>query len=392
MDFAIRKNDTVAIIGSHPKTRDAFDYARAVDVWAFNEAASLNSPWLKRVDAIFQVHPEPIWRNPANRNDPGHFTWLTTQTLIPVFMQQAYPEVPAAVQYPLDEAKALVQDEDHYLTSSVALAIAAAVLAGYKRVEVYGVAMETNTEYQFQRDGVAFWRGFCEGRGIEFYFADDTFRNPVYGYEGEAFIYESYIRARVEELTPEVQKLTDLYHLAAAELKAKMDKMKAGENDPEGIYKIVQKTTSAGEALGLIDGAKQCNEKYLEKAKIMQGAAGDHAFSRQEFESQAKHMTDKYNDQVASLNGLGGQMDLVHVTIERAAKGSPKREKAIQGFEQLLNAYITTSNMACVYKGAAQENYIYLDKLVKGIRALGGVKSEEVFLQAQQQSAEVTNG
>ena len=69
---------TLAIIGSHTRTREAFDFNRTdADVWLFNEAYSnKENVWAKRADAVFQLHDPIIWKNPKNRNDPKHYDWL----------------------------------------------------------------------------------------------------------------------------------------------------------------------------------------------------------------------------------------------------------------------------------------------------------------------------
>ena len=84
---------TLAIIGSHPRTREEFDFSRTdADIWMFNEAISgKGNVWAKRADVIFQLHIPAIWKNPKNRNDPGHFDWLKSQYEIPVYMQEDYP-------------------------------------------------------------------------------------------------------------------------------------------------------------------------------------------------------------------------------------------------------------------------------------------------------------
>ena len=194
--------DTVAIIGSHPRTRGNFDFNRTdADVWVFNEA--LKSPWCKRADAVFQMHDPIIWRSSTNRNDPNHYNWLKNTT-VPVYMQEKYEDVPASIKFPLNELIAdLFGDYKPipYITSSVAYALALAVYLKYKKIEVYGVEMETNTEYGHQRIGVAFWVGIAIGRGIEIDFHSDSILNaPLYGYDGSSRIDKEKFERRLDEL------------------------------------------------------------------------------------------------------------------------------------------------------------------------------------------------
>jgi len=157
--------DTVAIVGSHPRTRLEFDFNRTdCDIWIFNEA--LSNGTFPRADAVFQMHVPPIWRNPANRNDAHHFEWLQEpKDGTEVYMQDQYPDVPRSVRYPLEEVTE--RFGVRHFTSSIAYALALACFKGYKRMEVYGVEMETNTEYQYQRDGVTLWLGVAMGLGIK---------------------------------------------------------------------------------------------------------------------------------------------------------------------------------------------------------------------------------
>jgi len=140
--------DTLVIIGSHPRTRDQFDFARTdCEIWMFNEAISgQHNAWAKRADAIFQMHAPAIWRNPANRNDPGHAEWLKTQTAVTVWMQDSYPDVPMCKKYPLDEILSMIGgDPNHFLSSSVPQAMAlAAYLNLYKLMSLFEIIAPHN--------------------------------------------------------------------------------------------------------------------------------------------------------------------------------------------------------------------------------------------------------
>ncbi len=389
-------NKTLAIIGSHPRTREAFDFSRAdVDVWMFNEAVSnKGNTWVKRADVIFQMHVPAIWRNPLNRNDPHHYEWLTTQTDCVVYMQEEYPEVPKAKAYPLQQILDMLGgDPNHFLSSSVPQAMALAAWLGcYDRVEIYGVAMETNTEYQFQREGVAYWYGYLKGRGIDVYFADETFRAPLYGYEGEVVIKYERFGERIAELKPKIEELSGKYLAGKTALEHLMkafgaDSSKANEDK---LFEAVQVVRTLGEQLGMLDGMMQENERYKEKAdKMREASAGEFVFSRQEFEGAAKTLIDKANAAAMELNSAGTKLDIIHSNVRSAAKGSPKREKLLQVYYSAVAAYMNINNAAAVYRGAANENFGYMAYLDKHIRAAGGTKSEEVLLAAMQEPAHV---
>lgn len=383
--------DIVAIIGSHPRTREQFDFSRTdCDAWLFNEAISnKTNTWATRADLVFQMHVPTIWRNPANRNDPHHYDWLKTQTESDVMMQDVFEDVPRSKKYPLEGVMDMLSgDPDHFLSSSVPQAIAYAIYLGiYKRIEIYGVAMETNTEWQFQREGVAFWKGFAMGRGIDVYFADPTFRCPLYGYEGDVTIKYERFGERIEELKPEIQKLSREYNAAALDLQKAVELLfdNGGKELEDALWACVERQLQLGGRLGLLDGARQENLRYQQKAdKMREADGGNFIFSRQEFESALTALTKKAGETHTAFISIGTELGNLHNAMIQAAKGSPKRKKLVDAYIKSIPRYFQANNLMHVYKGAASENTLYMQWLDQHIRAAGGAKSEAVLLERLQ--------
>lgn len=302
-------------------------------------------------------------------------------------MQDAYDDVPMSTKYPLEEIKAMLGDGAKFLTSSVAQAMALAAWQNqFDRVEVYGVAMETNTEYGFQREGVAFWLGFLKGRGVNVHFADDTFDAPVYGYEGEVFIKYERFSERLAVLEPERDKLTGEYNAASIIIRGALDNFYQSSDDKteQALYDAVLALRTSAERLGFLDGAIQENKRYQHRADEMVNVEGDFVFSRQEFESGAARAQKLSGDENVNCISLGTQLEIVHRNIKQAAKGSHKRAKLMETYRHILAAYIRTVNKVTLHKGAAQENLVYMNYLDRHIRAAGGSKSEQVILEQVQ--------
>jgi hypothetical protein len=395
-------NPTVAIIGSHPRTRAEFDFSRTdADVWLFNEAISNpeNRTWAKRADMIFQMHVPAIWRNPTNRNDPHHYEWLKTQNECDVMMQDEYEDVPRSKRYPLTDIAGMLgvtvqqliegADTEHFLSSSPAQAVALALLMGYRRIELYGIAMETNTEYQFQREGVAFWMGFAKGRGVTFYFADPTFRDaPLYGYSGKVTVEYEKFGERVEELQLHLPEATAQHQAAILETKEAVrqfvaDGSKDRENALQGCVERAFKITSQ---VGALRGAIQENERYMKKADAMrEAAAGEFVFSRQEFESAASGYPKKAKEEETKYISYGTLMGSIANDIRSAPLGSKKRLNKGQEFWDTFGHYLRAVEMMNALQGAAHENQVYMAYLDKYIRAAGGEKSEAVLLESMAQ-------
>lgn len=377
--------ETVAIIGSHPRTRAEFDFDRTdADIWLFNEAISNPAnTWAKCADAVFQMHEEAIWRNPANRNDPQHYQWLSSQNETTVYMQESYPDVPMSTRFPLEEI--IARYKIKYFTSSVTYALALACYLGYKRIELYGVEMETNTEYAYQRDGVTLWIGVALGLGIEVDAHISMFDQPLYGYEGEVvFKYEQFV-GRIEELTPQIEQAGKEYQAGVINVQQALRRFieDASAENEANLFEMVGRQRGMSENLGRLDGAKQENGRYKKKADTMKEASGgEFLFSRQEFESAAKNLQDKSQEANIEFISAGTTLDHIHRNMKQAAKSSPKRDNLAKLYEQQLKAYLSLANKVAVYSGAAGENFRIMSYMDKYIRAAGGSKSEAVLLES----------
>lgn len=169
-----------------------FDFNRAdCDIWVFNE--SMSTEWVKRADAVFQLHIPTIWRNPNNRNDPRHYQWLKSGNTPTIYMQEKYEDVPKALEFPKDEVLTMLPNAKvndgliREVMSTPSWALAYAVYLGYERIDIYGIELDSNTEYSYQQGNFKYWVGVAVGRGIEVNVYSSMFNAPLYGYEGEVF-------------------------------------------------------------------------------------------------------------------------------------------------------------------------------------------------------------
>lgn len=374
-------NTNLAIIGSHKVTRGDYRPRPGFDVWVFNEAVSRGEDFAKDATAVFQMHLPVIWRNPRNRNDPRHYDWLKSQAALDIWMIDKFEDVPRSRRYPLDDVLAMLGPEwaDHFLTSSPAQAIALGILLGYKKIEIYGVVMESNTEYQFQRDGVAFWMGFAKGRGVDLSFSSDTYRGPVYGFEGSIEVPYSLFVDRMTELRPQIDDLSrqykDALHVVDSAIKAFSSDASAGNE--KALYSAIEKQKLAADALGLVDGQYQENERYKGKADAMIEQSGSFIFSRQEFEAGAKSFLDAAEDKHVDLISFGTKLDMAQRAISQS--GGPKRGVFVGTFRGTLVEYLKAANAEAVLKGKSKENFSLMAYLDKSIRAAGGASAEQVL-------------
>ena len=371
-------------MGSHPRTRDLFDFNRTdADVWVFNEAANTAFKG-KHVDGVFQLHTPVIWKNPNNRNDTKHYDWLK-QTTIPVFMQEQYEEIPAAVKLPRDEIMQMIargtteSGAIREVSCSPSWAVAYAVYAEYKRIEIYGVELESGTEYNYQQGNFKFWLGVAIGKGIEVFIASTMFDNPQYGYEGEVEIPYTVFGARLVEIEQPTAEAAQQYRAAVETTSKVLDAFMFGDNG-NAILKAVTAQMNAASKLGELEGIKQVNQYYKNKADDMIKTTERFVFSRQEFEHNSAQAQQTAAKVQANFNGIGGQLSLYHDAVVMAAKNSPKRRKQIERYKAHLAEYLKAAHELSGWQSAAQENQRYMIRLDAGVKAAGGIKSEQAIL------------
>lgn len=84
--------------------------------------------------------------------------------------------------YPLDEI--IAKFGSRYFTNSISYMIAYALLKGAKEIGLYGVDMEPDSEWAFERPSVAYWIGQAEARGVKVT-SSSNLTSPVflYGYD-----------------------------------------------------------------------------------------------------------------------------------------------------------------------------------------------------------------
>lgn len=408
----MKTKDTLCIVASHPLAK-RFDFNRDdCDIWGFNEILKMD--WYKRADVIFQLHLEPIWRNPTNRNDQNYLYWLKNisgqcnvckgegcqhcnkgtyypkkRDGVTIFMQEEYKDVPNSVKYPLDEIKTMLQNfkwvaasgysDKTYLTSSPAEALALGIYMGYKKIECWGVEMNTDTEYRYQRDCITFWQGVAAGKGIEVIAYTEIYNSPIYGYEGEAELKYESIQKRNEDIKPVRDTLYQNYLNAAKEAESAIVHFSETGKDAQKVQDSFRKQIDLMFKLHTADGAMQENSRYLAKADAMKESAGTFQFSRQEFEQSARKNAQDRQQMEINAHSMAGACDAL---FSHAAKHKNynRRRAAMTKFKEAAQKYLEASGYVGLFTGAYQENQNYLALLDKLIKAAGGEKSEEVLL------------
>lgn len=120
--------------------------------WVIGNAAQQGLA--KKDDVCFELHDEIVSQE--------YKTYLDAHQHVITNSRITFPH---STPYPLDEV--LKQFPRRYLTSSVSMAIAMAILQGPKYIGLWGVNCDDSDEYREQRPCIEYMIGRAEGAGIE---------------------------------------------------------------------------------------------------------------------------------------------------------------------------------------------------------------------------------
>ena len=169
-----QKERRIAIIGTAPTWRSAPWDDPTLEFWLLNDMHVLNPT---RADRWFDLHPldkmyfrtkdTPVFAGdvPAGFfvRPHNHMEWLKKQK-IPVYLQEAHPEIPSSVRFPKEAIEAKF---GKHFASSPAWMIGLALLEGVTELHIYGIHLATEWEYIRQKPNMTFLLGIAAGLGVK---------------------------------------------------------------------------------------------------------------------------------------------------------------------------------------------------------------------------------
>ena len=261
---------------------------------------------MPRIDYFFELHSPEIY-NWEIRRPNKHLDWVRAFKG-PVFQHVADPTIPNSIAYPLQEVANFIGrnlfrlveigkpyvpgSKDPYLTSSIALQIALAMYEGFEAIELYGVDLNTGGEYAWQKSGVEYLLGMCQGLGIKVILPGNCplLHGEIYGRgflkpEGES-ITVPQLETRLKELQKKIEKVGQQFHQgsgALMEAKFTMDQM------PPGIdaEKQDQRVKALGQQKAQLEASALQTQGMINEVMYMisttpQGQPGDQAIAQLE--------------------------------------------------------------------------------------------------------------
>jgi len=273
----LRKNDIAAVVGFATATRGQAPWNNPkIDLYGLNEEYSWEDceenkdpdpqkRWWKQkpenISGWYQLHPYATFTRKTNHNDPKHWEWLQKEHPFPIYMQDKYPEIPSSVKFPIEDIynEFLTPDGRKYFTSSVALIMGHLYLLGYKRIELYGFEMASNTEYYFQRPGASWMGGRLRARGIDLYVppSGSFLSGPAYAYEDIWIGWRQDMEVNMVKLVSKNKELKDAIEMDRGTLHAYTEIIKDHKDIKEEADKFYKELVAKEDLYELQKGRVQ---------------------------------------------------------------------------------------------------------------------------------------
>lgn len=141
---------------------------------------------LREPDWYFDMHRPECFRVDKKQWNAHYHAWLKAlQT--PIFMQEAWPEIPLAVRYPIERVEAEFASTvtgELFATNHCAYVFALALMEGVEQIGLFG-CQYSGAERGTQRDSLIYWIGRFEqagGRVVVPRASNSLMTQPLYGY------------------------------------------------------------------------------------------------------------------------------------------------------------------------------------------------------------------
>jgi hypothetical protein len=347
----------LAIVGTHPATRELAPFDDpAYEIWVFNEAPQ--APWCKRWDVCFQLHKAEVYTSPNNFSNKDHWDWLQQDHGDKkIYMQHQDQRVPNCYEYPLEEVLMFTAFR-RQLTSSPAYALAAALMSGFRYIEVYGVELSSNTEYATQLNNWNYWVGYADGRGVELVLKSGEchFNEKLYGYEGETQLAQDYFRQRAAQMET-------TWGTAEGDLKKIKDRLDRAllDNKHQKALDLALELRACATAAGELSGAL---------AEVQRCAERPDPIPRQEFERRAAQAQRDGEGHRATMYHAGGKIEYVWNVWKQT-----NSYDALQQLRRFVGEQTQAAFDLGAHQGIYQENLHSMEELDAKITAAGGQKT-----------------
>lgn len=287
--------ERIAMIGRAPSSRYLIPNIDK-DTAVFTIAACADIKEIPHIDVVLEIHSTEILTNPRYNADVWGYCKQVRD--IPLYLMNEHEDAPAGIMYPFEQIAQELganvlrgpdEKRNDYYTSSFDYLMALVLMHNPSRVDLYGWNMETDTEFRYQREGLAFWVGLAAGRGVRVWLPDETpvLDSLLYAYEGtQAIKYARLMRLRKQAARWKRE--------AKKKHERLLDRLALAENGH--TEKLHEELGIARDEFFLKSGALQGVRQLMERFTL-----GD-LVARQEIERQRTHAQLKYQNCISRLN------------------------------------------------------------------------------------------
>ena len=317
---------SVAIVGFSEKTMRYCLKSKADELWTLNHAFVIQD--FPPISRLFEIHNKYWYLRKEVPRSVAYGEWLKEDHEFPIYMQHKSKHIPASRKYPLDAVikdclSGLVEiNEDRnetvrkYFTSTFAYMMALAIHEKFDVIELYGIDMENNTEYGYQRPCGEFWIGLALGRGIKVTLPEPCLlcQAPLYGYEIVPYVDVNRLK-----------EIHRLYQLRYDELYVRMNELAEQiAKDPENT-ELANKYIEISAWAYLHEGAVSAATKLIEES--------DTYISRQFVELKVKEWISGMDYWQAMTNRTKALWNL------SVSKGEPDEKMWVEYLDARSNMY-----------------------------------------------------
>ena len=129
--------------------------------WTFASHTAARTKINHEPDWYFDLHRKECFTSERKPWNTKYYTWLQ-KLQTPIFMQEAYPEIPMAVRFPLEQ---VLQEYRPYFTNHCAFMVVLAMMEGVETIGLWGCQYGVESERHVQRGSLEYWLGAFEGQG-----------------------------------------------------------------------------------------------------------------------------------------------------------------------------------------------------------------------------------
>ena len=173
----------------------------------------------------FELHPlEDMYDN--LEHDPKHIEWVEgegREVELVVLPCEEARQLPNTRVLP---ANKIIETYGSYITNSVSWMIAYALMQGAAEIGLYGLNMEVDYEFKYERPSIEYFIGYARGKGVEVHVPDESSltKTPcIYGVD------------QLQDMYPVLRRRAWEYRTAAQRSRSRAAELQGAADEAQGL-------------------------------------------------------------------------------------------------------------------------------------------------------------